>query len=43
MPRNVPAKSETSEADIDDCPSTETLASPKITTEKNSTVEKPSG
>jgi hypothetical protein len=34
VPRNIPAKSETSDADIDDWPSTDTLASPKTTTEK---------
>ncbi len=39
VPRNIPLKSETSAAAIDDWPSTETLARPKTTTEKNSTVE----
>src|SRR5262249_61014939 len=42
VPRNIPEKSETSAAAIDDWPSTETLARPNTTTEKNSTVEKES-
>ena len=42
VPRNMPAKSEISAAVIDEWPSTETLARPKTTTEKNSTEEKPS-
>ena len=42
VPRNIPAKSEMSAASIEDWPSTDTLASPKTTTEKNSTDEKPS-
>src|SRR5215813_3889071 len=39
VPRNIPVKSETSAAAIDDWPSTETLARRNTTTEKNSTVE----
>ena len=42
VPRKMPVKSEMRAAGIDDCPSTDTLASPKITTAKNSTVENPS-